>query len=651
MFKNHSIYAAFKNYVLLLMMFLMGVSNVYSAIKAINIDDTNVTLPTGYSLYLSGICKDKDGKYGLVSFSSSSNIISTSSCQPQASVKSSASPYFASIPAEAASASVLKIATPIKSGRFYFYIAKTGTDKDSSPDWTLFETGAKDASGNFGLAQPNVENLLSNDKALYPFAIIEITKDEINNQTYYADGTLIDGVSPLFASITRTGGSGPVISGYTIPSGMKTSDIVEKILKACDGKEPIPSQDMCKLYLSVAGKKDILGNSWIIAPTEIAATKFSKKLNANTLSYLKALDGVSWSKSTYCGTFHIGDGSDTNCTKGTLCSTLGHYFSSQCFDKASNDEGVAAKQYPIMFNSSHGPTDGQACIVAATEQDGNFWMESPCWDLRTVYAAAMPAASRDCAKWPKYGDLSKLDAFLAKGVALSLTKEQQASPERGACEINQGGTSVGRCKWSDVDCDTYIKSFKGNYNETYCTKAGNPPEFLRCACPVKYTKEFSDKNDVDTLCKNPESINAISSWASVFLAATPDIGGTQGLLQSACKKNGVVMLTPECVANYVTAPGSSTIQDTDTRLFSSTYYAWLLQFLYVDNGKLSYPQFDPATGNTIITDTDKSHYLSGFGPTYVFPFSDFVSGDKALVTWNDDDSYTITIKLNYDVGN
>jgi hypothetical protein len=122
-------------------------------------------------------------------------------------------------------------------------------------------------------------------------------------------------------------------------------------------------------------------------------------------------------------------------------------------------------------------------------------------------------------------------------------------------------------------------------------------------------------------------------------------------LTKACQLNGATLLTPDCVAQYITDPSHNTISYTTTNYFSGNYYAWLLQFLYVDSsGNLTYPSYDAATGTTTISDNTKSNYLSGYGPTYVFPFSDFVSGDKALLTWSDsDDNATITIKLIYDI--
>ena len=310
-----------------------------------------------------------------------------------------------------------------------------------------------------------------------------------------------------------------------------------------------------------------------------------------------------------------------------------------------------------MFNASG--ESQSSCTFTATSQDGNLWMSSPCWDLKTVYAPAMPAASNNCLKWPKYSNLSKLDKSLAQGVKISLTPAQQKSPERGYCTIENPGT--GLCKWSLESCASYIKSLDGKYDQKdpgtdgpLCEKGQDTPggkiKYLRCLCPATFTKKFPDTPAKDTLCQNPESINAVTSWMSVFLAATPDLNGEQGLLQSACSKNGKTLLTPDCVAQYITAPNSKTIQKTNTHYFSENYYAWLLQFLYYDGEHLLYPNFDSSEKITEITDTDKSDYLSGFGPTYVFPFSDFVSGDKALLTWGDLDSSSVEIKLNYNTG-
>lgn len=641
---------------LLMSMILLSASVFASPNKKILINNQRVNLKEGYSLYVSGICRNDKGQYGLVQFQTSEGTIKTLACSPQADVKSNAAGFFAKIPDYDAEADPsLEITTPITSGRFYFYISKTA----ATPDWVIFQTTKADDSGNFGLTQPNIKNLLTNDQTVYPMAIIEITKDGPKpgqtDNTYYADGTLIDGVSPLFASITKTdGSSAKIVSGYTIPENIKTSDIIKSIISQCSNATPAKS--LCQSFLTVAGKTDKLGNTWIIAPTEIGADKFSDLLDSQSLSYLKKLDGVSWAKSTYCGTFHIGDGSDKNCPIGTLCSTLGQYFNNTCFDKASTGVDAAAKQYPIMFNSSHAAKEGQACIVntngGQTSPDGQYWMESPCWDLRTVYSPAMPAATRNCSNWPKYGDLAQLDAFLAKGVTMTLTPAQQQSPERGYCDIN---SPTGLCKWSMTDCKKYIAGFNGDYTKTIndqpvCQQGGDPLKYLRCQCPATYVKKFNDTNPDNTLCKNPESINAITSWASVFLAATPDLSGEDGLLQKACTKTGVTLLTPECVAQYITAPKSQTILNTQTRYFSENYYAWLLQFLYVKDNKLTYPSYDSNTATTTVTETNKQSYLSGFGPTYVFAFSDFVSGDKALLTWGDNESSaTIEIKLVYDV--
>lgn len=631
-------YKGLFNLMLLLLfvsIFFVFMPQSHASIKKITIDDSGVTVPDGYSIYVSGICRVSSGIYGLVSFSVSGSNITTGNCEITKSTNSSTSPYFAKVAKANAASATLQIASPIKSGRFYFYLAKTGT----TPDWSLLTTNDKGL-----LSQPNVAQLLTNNSALYPFAVIEITKDSTGNQTYYGDGTLIDGVSPLFASIHKTDATGSIRSGYNIPDGIKTSKIISTVIDACSGDSSIPSKTLCKANITNAGR-DKLNNQWIISPTQLDASVFKAPIDASTQTYLKALNGISWNKSTYCGTFYIGDGSDANCPLDTLCSTLGQFYSNQCFDQDSANPDSKPPQYPIMFNSTHGPKEGQACIVKALSTDGSYWMESPCWDLRTVYAAAMPAASKDCAKWPKYSNLAKQDAYLAKGVKITLTPKQQEN--RGACAINAGNTSVGQCPYSLVDCNSFIKSFNGNYTEPECQKGGDPLKFLRCSCPTSYTKTFSDKNSNDTLCQNPESINAISSWASVFLAATPDLSGSEGLLQSSCTKNGNTLLTPECVANYITSPQNPIIQDTSTHLFSSTYYSWLLQFLFIDKGVLTFPTFDKSTGKTTITDTTKADYLSGFGPTYVFPFSDFVSGDKALLTWQDNDNSTITIKLNY----
>lgn len=626
----------FKSYLFTAITLLLSQSVSADPLKSIAIDNSRIKISDEYALFVSGICKDPSGRYGLIQFSTDSATIKTAACAPQANVSSDQNSFFAAVPPYTDQEMYLQLTTPIKSGRFYFYLAKKGT----KPDWVIFNTTAADKDGNFGLIQPNIERLLTESPtkkstSLYPFGVIEITKDGSN---YYADGTLIDGVSPLFASITKQDSKteSEIISGYNIPDKINTDSVIETIIAQCNGSNAIPDQDLCQKYLSVKNKTDALGNNWLIAPTEIGAANLSNLISSTQTNYLKKLDGISWAKSTFCGTFKVGDGTNDNCPKGTLCSTLGQYSttSQTCFDYKVDAGKKTYYQYPIMFNSANDKTS--SCNFSVDAVDGKNWMSSPCWDVRTVYAPGMPAASHNCKDWQSYQTLSKLDSFLVNtGVPMTLTASQQQN--RGACNVSD---PQGKCPFSLVDCKTYISSIK-TFSSPTCTQ--NNGEWQSCLCPIDYTQKFPSSQ----LCQDPESINAITSWISVFLAASPDMDG----LTKACQLNGATLLTPDCVAQYITDPSHNTISYTTTNYFSGNYYAWLLQFLYVDSsGNLTYPSYDATTGTTTISDNTKSNYLSGYGPTYVFPFSDFVSGDKALLTWSDsDDNATITIKLIYDI--